>query len=163
MAKLERVYVVPLREGTQKAPAHRRAKKAVNVLKEFIAKHMKCENVKVGVYLNELIWSKGIKNPPAKVEVKAVKDSVKENNKEVEFVTVELNILPKKAEKVEAAKKEAAKKAPAKKEAPKVEKATEDKKEEPAKKTTAKKATKKVVKKVVKKAESSEAETKKEE
>jgi large subunit ribosomal protein L31e len=77
---LEREYVVPLRRKTQKVPRYKRAKKAIKVLKEFIAKHMRVEErdlrlVKVDRYLNEEIWFRGIKKPPAKIKVKAIKNS----------------------------------------------------------------------------------------
>jgi large subunit ribosomal protein L31e len=77
---LEREYVVPLRRGFLKVPQYRRAKKAIRVLREFIAKHMKVEDrdlrkVKVDRFLNEELWFRGIKKPAGKIKVKAVKDS----------------------------------------------------------------------------------------
>lgn len=76
--ELQREYVVPMRRGFLKVPCYRKAKKAVLVLKQFIAKNMKVENrdiskVKVDNYLNNEIWSRGIKNPLHKVKVKATK------------------------------------------------------------------------------------------
>ncbi|MEI7718998.1 MAG: 50S ribosomal protein L31e [archaeon] len=76
--ELQREYVVPMRRGFLKVPSYRKAKKAVAVLKEFIAKHMKVEDrdvrkVKLDMYLNEEIWHRGIKNPLHKVKVKAKK------------------------------------------------------------------------------------------
>ncbi|MCX6742128.1 MAG: 50S ribosomal protein L31e [Candidatus Pacearchaeota archaeon] len=77
---LERTYVIPLRRGWLKAPQHRRAKKAVRLVKEFLAKHMKVEDrnlskVKLDSWLNKALWSRGIKSPPHKITVKATKDS----------------------------------------------------------------------------------------
>ena len=72
---LERKYNVPLRKEWLKSPRWRRSKKAVKALKEFLAKHMKSDNVKLGKYVNELVWKHGIKNPPHHVEVEATKDS----------------------------------------------------------------------------------------
>ena len=66
---LERTYNVPLRKGFQKAPKYRRAKKAINTLKEFLIKHMKSEDIKIGKYLNEEVWDNGIKNPPHHVKI----------------------------------------------------------------------------------------------
>jgi len=71
---LERNYNVPLRKGWLKAPKYRRAKKAVNTLKEFLAKHMKSNDVKLGMYVNEHIWKDGIKSPPHHVKVHVTKD-----------------------------------------------------------------------------------------
>jgi len=74
MAKIERVYNVPLRKEFQKAPPYRRAKKATRALREFLEKHMGSENIKIGNFLNELIWARGIKRPPHHVKINVVKD-----------------------------------------------------------------------------------------
>lgn len=70
---LERVYNVPLRKEWLKTPKYKRAKKAGKALKQFISKHMKSENVKIGKFANLDIWKHGIKNPPHHIKVKAVK------------------------------------------------------------------------------------------
>lgn len=72
---VERMYNVPLRKGFQKAPKYRRAKKATNVLREFLVKHMKSDNIKIGKFLNMAMWKRGIKNPPHHVKVNVTKDS----------------------------------------------------------------------------------------
>ena len=71
---LSRTYTIPLRKEFQKAPKYRRAKKAVNALREFVKKHMRNENVLIGPKLNLKIWEHGIKNPPHHVKVTAVED-----------------------------------------------------------------------------------------
>ena len=71
---LERTYTIPLRREYEKAPTYRRAKKAVNALREFMQKHMKSDNVLIGPKLNLKIWDRGIKNPPHHVKVNATKD-----------------------------------------------------------------------------------------
>lgn len=76
MAKLERMYNVPLRSEFQKVPSHRKAKKAVKALAEFIARHMHAEfeNVRITTELNNFIWKHGMKNPPHHIKVNAVKE-----------------------------------------------------------------------------------------
>lgn len=71
---LERTYNVPLRKEYMKAPRWNRTKKAVTALRQFLAKHMKSENVLLSKELNEEMWKHGIKNPPHHVKVKATKD-----------------------------------------------------------------------------------------
>jgi large subunit ribosomal protein L31e len=102
MAKLERNYTIPLRENFVKVPKYYRSKRAINHIKAFIAKHMKVEeeDIKLGKVLNETVWQHGIKNPPGKVKVKAVKDGDK--------VTVELEGHEYKVEKVQVEKTEKA-------------------------------------------------------
>lgn len=74
MAKIERTYNVPLRRTFVRSPRYKRSKKAVTVLREFIVKHMKSEDIKIGKHLNEFIWKDGIKNPPHHVKIQVVKD-----------------------------------------------------------------------------------------
>lgn len=77
-AEIERIYVVPLRRGFLKVPRHKRSKKAIKTLKEFLAKHMKVEDrdvnkVKLDMYLNNEVWFRGIKKPLHKIKVKVKK------------------------------------------------------------------------------------------
>ena len=74
MATLERTYIIPLRKQINKSPSYKRAKKAVNTVKEFLVKHMKSEDVKIGQKINRLLWERGIKNPPSKIKVSVTKD-----------------------------------------------------------------------------------------
>jgi len=140
---LEREYVIPLRKEFQKAPKYKRAKKTIKALKEFLAKHMKSDNIKIGKYLNLKIWEHGIKNPPHKVKVKTEKYDdglVKAElvGAPVEKPKKEKKKQVKKEEKKEVAPKEEEKKQPEKKEEKikenkeekKPEKETESKKEE---------------------------------
>jgi large subunit ribosomal protein L31e len=102
MAKLERIYTIPLRKNFVKVPKYYRSKRAINQIKAFIVRHMKVEeeNIKIGKNLNEQVWMHGIKNPPGKVKVKIVKDDNK--------VTVELVGFEYKVEKVQKEKTEKA-------------------------------------------------------
>ncbi len=68
----ETVYTVPLKRAWF-GPHGDRARKAVDILKKFMIRHMKAKEIKLDVELNELIWKRGMKNPPRKVKVRAVK------------------------------------------------------------------------------------------
>ena len=97
MANLERQYTIPLKREVLKVPRYRRAKKAIKKVKEFLARHMKAEekDVKVGRWLNEQIWERGIKTPPNKVRVNVSKD-------DKGIVHVELIELSERAKKIDA-------------------------------------------------------------
>ena len=43
-------------------------------MKQFLSKHMKSDNVKIGKSINEQIWKHGIKNPPHHVKITVTKD-----------------------------------------------------------------------------------------
>lgn len=69
----EREYVIPLRDAYE-ASRTRRAKRAINIIKEFAKKHMKAEIVKISGKVNSLIWSRGIEKPPRRIKVVMRKD-----------------------------------------------------------------------------------------
>jgi len=71
---LEHTYTIPLRKEFSKVPKYKRTNKAVKAVKEFLQKHMKSEEVKLGKHLNEELWKHGIKNPPHHVKVITKKD-----------------------------------------------------------------------------------------
>ncbi len=121
---LEREYIINLRKEISKAPRYRKAKKAVSAVKKFVVRHMRVQDrdvrlVKIGRWLNEELWRRGIRNPPTRVKIKAMK--YLEGH-----VEVELSELPKKAQFVKA-REEKSKAVAQKKEE---EKKAEEKKEE---------------------------------
>ena len=67
----QKEYNIPLRKEFQKVPKYKRAKKAITAIKQFLTRHLKKEDVKIGPELNEEIWERGIKNPPHHVKVNA--------------------------------------------------------------------------------------------
>ena len=74
MAELERTYNIPLRKEVMKAPRYKRANKAVRVIRKFLQRHMKSQNIKLGSYLNSKILEHGRKNIPHHIEVTAIKE-----------------------------------------------------------------------------------------
>ncbi len=129
---LEREYNVPLRKKCGLVPKYKRTNKAVKTLREFLAKHMKSDNIKLGKYINLRLWKHGARVPPHHLSVVAKKD-------EEGTVFAEMKDAPvdKKAEKKEETKKEDAK-AEAKPDAKSDAKAEEKPKTEAAPKTEAK-------------------------
>ncbi|MCK4550819.1 MAG: 50S ribosomal protein L31e [Candidatus Aenigmarchaeota archaeon] len=134
MAKTdERLYVIPLTDAWKSA-YKKRAKKSISIVKAFASRHMKkdFEDIKIGKNLNELVWSKGAKNPPRKIKVR-----MQENDGKLwvelqgEKMLFELEKEKKAKEEKEAQKKQtpAKKEEPKAKESPKAE--TPEKKEEP--------------------------------
>ncbi len=80
-----------------KTKKYKRAKKAVSIIKEFIARNSKSSDVKIGKYLNLKLWEHGIRNVPGSVKVDAVKD-------DKGTVKVELFGAPKEVKKEEGKK-----------------------------------------------------------
>jgi large subunit ribosomal protein L31e len=71
---MEKTFNVPLRKEFMKVPRYKRAKKASKALYEFLVRHMKSADVRIGKELNKAVWARGIKNPPHHVPVHAEKD-----------------------------------------------------------------------------------------
>ena len=103
----EKIFTIPLREAFARGRAHR-AKDTSKLVREFLIKHMKSENVKIGKSINENLWKRGIQKPPRKIRVHAIKE---ENIIYVELLGVEIK-TPSKEElkKKEEKKKEKEKK-----------------------------------------------------
>ena len=106
---MERIYNIPLRKEFQKAPRYKKSGKAMRAIKEFILKHTKVKDIRVGKYLNELVWKNGPKNPPHKVNVKV---TVEDKVAKVELVDAPVEEVkeetkkPAKKEKIEKEVKE---------------------------------------------------------
>ncbi|UCH56820.1 MAG: 60S ribosomal protein L31 [Candidatus Bathyarchaeota archaeon] len=69
----ERIYTVPLSRAWV-APPYRRAEKAISLLREFVQRHMKPEEIIIQPTVNEAIWARGIKKPPRRIRVRLSKD-----------------------------------------------------------------------------------------
>ena len=71
MAEIERIYTIPL-SGAYNSNRRRRAKRAMKIIKEFLARHMKTapEKVWISQELNDYILSHGMQAPPRKVRLK---------------------------------------------------------------------------------------------
>ena len=70
---MERVYIIPLRD-VKRVPRTIRSPKAVRLVREFLQRHMKSEEIKIDSSVNEKIWERGIQKVPPKIKVKATKE-----------------------------------------------------------------------------------------
>jgi large subunit ribosomal protein L31e len=70
----ERVVTVPLRD-VKAEPKHKRADKAMTLIREHLAQHFTVEEdeVRLDPSINEAIWSEGRKNPPSKLRIHAAR------------------------------------------------------------------------------------------
>jgi large subunit ribosomal protein L31e len=92
-SNIEREYIIPLRSKFKHVARYKKTPKAVKEVKKYLARHMKIydrdlDNIKISKFVNEFIWARGIKNPPHKIKVKAVKQG--------QIVRVELVDMPDK-------------------------------------------------------------------
>jgi large subunit ribosomal protein L31e len=73
--KTERLYTIPLSKAYDYTRT-KRTPRAVKLLREFIAKHMKAKNLDIILSnaLNSYLWQHSIQRPPRKVKVRAIKE-----------------------------------------------------------------------------------------
>ena len=69
----EKIFTIPLREAFAKGRVHR-AQDASRLVRNFLIRNMKSENVKIGKSINENVWKRGMQKIPRKVRVHAVKE-----------------------------------------------------------------------------------------
>lgn len=74
----ERIYTIPLQDAYEK-PSTKRARRAVKLLRSFVARHMRVEEEAVSISgdTNALIWRDGMKKPPRRIKVKVSKEKDK--------------------------------------------------------------------------------------
>ncbi len=70
---LERVYTIPFYPKLNSIPRNKRAPRAMRLIREFIARHLKSDDIIIDQAVNELIWKRGIQKPPRKITVRVVK------------------------------------------------------------------------------------------
>lgn len=68
----EKIYTIPLR--VDKKTRIKRSAHAVRIIRAYLKKHTKADEIKLGRKLNSAVWGRGAKKPPSSVRVKAVKD-----------------------------------------------------------------------------------------
>jgi len=128
--ELERVHTINLGKVLL-SPDNQRAKRAINMIKEYARHHMKTEEIKIEEDLAHQIWARGIRSPPRKIRVRMSKTDegfvlVSPYEEEIESVKPEKE-TKKEEQKVE---EQVEKKTEEPKEAPK-EEPKEAPKEEP--------------------------------
>jgi large subunit ribosomal protein L31e len=70
----EKVYTIPLRHVWVVTPRGKRAPRSVRDVRDYVARHMKADEVAISNDINSALWARGINKPPRKITVRAVKD-----------------------------------------------------------------------------------------
>lgn len=71
----ERIYTVPLRKAYWTGSRLRRANRSVRILREFVNRHMKPEELLIQPEVNHRIWARGIQKPPRRLRIRATKNA----------------------------------------------------------------------------------------
>ena len=123
----EKIYTINIRKDISKAPRWEKSKRSVIAVKNFLKRHMKGDDVKIGKSITEEIWKRGNQTPPKSIRIHAVLTEGEEGK----IIKAELLGVPFPEEKEK--KKEKKKEEKAKEEVKKEEAKPEEKKEEPKK------------------------------
>lgn len=70
----EKIYTIPLRHVWVVTARGKRAPRAVRDVRDFVARHMKAEEVAISNEVNAALWARSINKPPRRITVRAVKD-----------------------------------------------------------------------------------------
>ena len=62
----EQIYIIPLR-AVQHTPRWERGKRAMKAIRDFLAQHMKSEDIKLAQNINEAVWERGSHKPPSRI------------------------------------------------------------------------------------------------
>jgi len=106
----ERIFTINLRKATLNAPRWKKSKRSVAIVREFLKRHMKADEIKIGSSITEKIWESGNQNPPNKIRIKVVETEEGEGEEKKKVIKAELLgvVLPEelKEEKKEEKSKE---------------------------------------------------------
>ncbi len=69
----ERIYTIPFRKAWA-TPRGKRTPHVVRMLRSFVQRHMKTEDIKISNEVNEQLWARSTKKPPRQITVRLVKD-----------------------------------------------------------------------------------------
>jgi len=65
---LERDYVITLRKAYWLGRS-KRAKRAINIIKKFVERHLKTQDIVLDSKVNEFVWARSIEKPPRRIKI----------------------------------------------------------------------------------------------
>ena len=76
--KDERVFTIPLRKAFVTEQTNR-GWKAMDITRAFLERHMD-GTAKIGKSINESVWARGIRKPPRRIRVHAIREKIDDEN-----------------------------------------------------------------------------------
>jgi large subunit ribosomal protein L31e len=90
----ERIYTINIRKAILKVPRWEKSKKAVSAVRNFLKRHMKGNEIRIGKSITEKIWKGGNQNPPNKIRIHAIRTEEGEGEEKKIIVKAELLGVP---------------------------------------------------------------------
>ena len=70
---LERIYTIPFYPKLNSIPRTKRATRAMRMIRAYLSRHMKSDEILIAGEVNEFIFSRGMQKPPRRITVLAKK------------------------------------------------------------------------------------------
>ncbi len=86
----EKIFTINIRKSIANAPKWEKSKKSVAVVRNFLKRHMKGDEIKIGQSITEEIWKGGNQNPPCKIRIKAIKTEEGEGEEKKKIIKAEM-------------------------------------------------------------------------
>jgi len=86
----EKIFTINLRKLTLNERKWQKSKKSVAMVKRFLKRHMKTDEIKLDKSITEEIWKRGCDKPPAKIRIKAYETEEGEKGEKKKIVRAEL-------------------------------------------------------------------------
>jgi len=102
----ERIYTINIRKAISKAPRWEKSKRGMAVVKSFLKRHMKGDEVKIGKSITEEIWKRGNQNPPKSIRIHAILTEDEDKGKVVKAELLGVPFPEEKEKKKEKKKEE---------------------------------------------------------
>jgi large subunit ribosomal protein L31e len=68
----EQIYVIPL-DDVKHTPRWERSKRSVKAVRDFLAQHMKSDDIRLDPGISRKLWERGAQRPPSRIRVRAMK------------------------------------------------------------------------------------------
>ena len=86
----EKIFTINLRKLALRESKWKKSKKSVALVRNFLKRHMKTDDIKLDKSITEEIWKRGSHKPPTKIRIKAYETEGGEKDEKKKFVKAEL-------------------------------------------------------------------------
>jgi large subunit ribosomal protein L31e len=86
----EKIYTINLRNAISRAAKWEKSRKSVEVVRDFLKRHTKGDEVKIGQSITEKIWERGSQKPPIKIRIKVIETEEGEGEEKKKIIKAEM-------------------------------------------------------------------------
>jgi large subunit ribosomal protein L31e len=86
----EKIFTINLRNAISKVAKWNKSKRSAYFVRDFLKRHMKGDEIKIGQSITEEIWKRGDQNPPSKIRIKAIETEEGEGEEKKKIIKAEM-------------------------------------------------------------------------